>query len=150
MSNFFISQNNMFASKLATSQGARTIEYLKEQLIGYYEIGIGCMLQSSTLRTILEPVIYDRHFRIEPCVGHVMCAADIDKCVNIELQQLCFAHEDLKRCYVYLLFPFKFLHLSLSEYHIVTLKTCIVEALIETGFLVLNTTKLYKSENLQV
>lgn len=129
----------MFASKLATSQGARTIEYLKEQLIGYYEIGIGCMLQSQTLRTILEPVIYDRNFRIEPCVGHVMCAADIDKCVNIELQQLCFAHEDLKRCYVYLLFPFKFLHLSLSEYHIVTLKTCIVEALIETGFLVLNT-----------
>lgn len=63
---FFISQNNKFASKLATAEGVEPLRYLSEKLNGYYEMGVSCLLLSPTLRSIIEPVtsLYDRYLRI--------------------------------------------------------------------------------------
>lgn len=129
--NFFIPYNNMFASKLATADGVRKLMHLSEQLNGYTETGVSCLLQSPTLRSIIEPVICNRFLRIEPVVGHATSLADLDRSINMELQRVGFSTELIRNCYIYLNSVFRLSQLSLTEYQTLTLRKCFVEVLIE-------------------
>lgn len=91
------------------------------------------MLLSPTLRSIIEPVIYDRYLRIELSVGHVISLADLDKCNNIEMHLLTFPTGGIKEC-TYLQSLFSLLQLSLTEYQALTVQYCFVFVLIETAF----------------
>lgn len=66
LSNFFVPQNNMFASKLATVEGVRTLKSLSEKINGYFETCVLCLLQSQTLRSIVEPVLCNKYLRLVP------------------------------------------------------------------------------------
>lgn len=69
--NFFVPENNMFSSKLSTVRGERTRKCLLEQFNMYNEKGVTCLLQSPTVREMIEPVICNSLVRIEPLVGHI-------------------------------------------------------------------------------
>ncbi|XP_065930144.1 protein mab-21-like [Magallana gigas] len=62
--NFFVPQNNMFVSKLSTVKGAHARMCLLEQLYMYYEMGVTCcLLQSPTVKRMIEPVICNSFVR---------------------------------------------------------------------------------------
>uniref|UniRef100_K1QT37 Uncharacterized protein n=1 Tax=Magallana gigas TaxID=29159 RepID=K1QT37_MAGGI len=138
--NFFIPQNNMFASKLSTVKGVRTGECLLEQLNGYYELGVTCLLQSPTVRKMIEPVICNNLVRIEPLLGHIKSAADTDACISYEIYGLCFLNENIRDAYFILRFIIVLLNQSLTEYEKLTLEKCTADVLLKTAFLYLNTT----------
>ncbi|XP_062616000.1 uncharacterized protein LOC134277694 [Saccostrea cucullata] len=74
--NFFIPQNNMFLNKIVGV--AR--ESLLEQLYQYYRLGVSSLLLSPTLRSILEPALYDLTIVIPLSEGHSNDIACNDLC----------------------------------------------------------------------
>ncbi|XP_062593279.1 uncharacterized protein LOC134254771 [Saccostrea cucullata] len=74
LSNFFNSQNNMFANKVI---GEERI-FLLEQLNRYYKMGVSCLLLSPTLRAIVEPALVNPSFESPFADGHVKSVPDID------------------------------------------------------------------------
>lgn len=75
MPNFFYPTEQHVSSKLSSVRGARTRECLLEQLNGYYEMGVTCLLQSPTIRKMIETVICNSLVRMKPLMGHVMGTA---------------------------------------------------------------------------
>ncbi|XP_062619958.1 uncharacterized protein LOC134281519 [Saccostrea cucullata] len=82
--NFFIPQNNMFLNKIV---GAAR-ESLLEQLDQYYRLGVSCLLLSPTIRSILEPALYDLSLVIPSSEGHCNDIACNDRCILIEIWKL--------------------------------------------------------------
>ncbi|XP_065924470.1 uncharacterized protein [Magallana gigas] len=136
--NFFIPQNNMFAGKLSTVRGARTRQCLLEQLNGYYGMGVTCLLQSTTVRAMIEPVICNSFFRVEPLLGHIKSVADTDACINTELLGNEFPLENSRTNFLILRFITVLSNLSLTEYETLTLQKCTADVLVKTAFLYLN------------
>uniref|UniRef100_K1Q079 Uncharacterized protein n=1 Tax=Magallana gigas TaxID=29159 RepID=K1Q079_MAGGI len=152
--NFFIPQNNMFASKLSTVKGMRTRECLLEQLNGYYEMGVTCLLQSPTVRKMIEPVICNNLVRIEPLLGHIKSAADIDACIRKEIYERSFSNGNISEDYFILRFIIVLSNQSLTEYETLTLQKCTADVLVTAAFIYLNTStvstnkKVYRSDRL--
>ncbi|XP_052704919.1 uncharacterized protein LOC128180806 [Crassostrea angulata] len=136
--NFFIPQNNMFAGKLSTVRGARTRQCLLEQLNGYYEMGVTCLLQSTTVRAMIEPVICNSFFRVEPLLGHIKSVADTDACINWEIRCFEFPLENSRTNFLILRSITVLSNLSLTEYETLTLQKCTADVLVKTAFLYLN------------
>lgn len=151
--NFFIPQNNMFANKLATMEGTRARYSLLEQLIGYYENGVSCLLQSTTLRTIIESTC-NRYVRSELVVGYEKSAAEIDSCIKRETWSFSYCLKDIEKCYSYLKAILRFSQLFLTEYQTIALQRCTANGLIDVAFLlptispVCANRKAYKSDRL--
>lgn len=122
MFNFFIPQNNMFASKLVTSQGVRSLKNLKDQLIGYYKDGKSYLLKSPTLRSIILPYLSDIGLRIQPSVGHELSLAELDSCIAREIFHKSFTScNDPRNCDTFLTSLFSLSQLSLTEYQLITI-----------------------------
>uniref|UniRef100_A0A8W8IHS4 Mab-21-like HhH/H2TH-like domain-containing protein n=1 Tax=Magallana gigas TaxID=29159 RepID=A0A8W8IHS4_MAGGI len=152
--NFFIPQNNMFVSKLSTVKGVRTRDYLLAQLNWYYEMGVTCLLQSPTVRKMIEPVICNNLFRIEPLLGHIKSAADTDACIKKETHSIRYSSEDLGDAYFILRFIIVLSNQSLTEYKTLTLQQGTAEVLVYVAFTYLNSSTVstnktvYRSDRL--
>ncbi|XP_052704680.1 uncharacterized protein LOC128180596 [Crassostrea angulata] len=136
--NFFIPQNNMFAGKLSTVRGARTRQCLLEQLNGYYEMGVTCLLQSTTVRAMIEPVICNSFFRVEPLLGHIKSVAYTDACINEEICCIEFPLGNSRTNFLILRSITVLSNLSLTEYETLTLQKCTADVLVKTAFFYLN------------
>lgn len=143
----------MFANKLATMEGTRGRYSLLEQMIGYYEKGVSCLLQSTTFRTIIESTC-NRYVRSELVVGYEKSAAEIDSCFKRETWSFSYCLKDIEKCYSYLKAIFRFSQLFLTEYQTIALQRCTANALIEVAFLLPTIStdcanrKAYKSDRL--
>lgn len=51
---------------------------LTKQLMGYYECGMSCLLQSQTLKAIIEKLTTINVFRILPIMGDMKSVVDMD------------------------------------------------------------------------
>nr|XP_034328797.1 uncharacterized protein LOC117690049 [Crassostrea gigas] len=153
--NFFIPENNMFAAKLSTAQGESARECLFQELKMYYEMGLTCLLQSSTLTTLIynnlsgiDPIIYKRAHIIEKC------AADTDICLKKEINWLSILGKDVRENYFILRFTIILSNQSLSEYETITVQKYTTDSLVSTAFLYLNSStvstnkKVYRSDRL--
>lgn len=136
MSNFFIPQNNMFASKLATTEGVRSLEFLKEQLKSLYETGVFCLLQSSTIRSMIEPVLFNSYIRTEPVEISV---AEIDFLIKFEVGRMNFGFKYKREFYTCIQSMLNLSQLSLSQYQSQILQKCFVKYIYENASLFLNT-----------
>lgn len=147
--NFFIPQNNMFASKLTTAKGVRELKSLSEKLNGYYKTGMPCLLQSPTIRSIIEPYMCDTYtyLRIEPFFWHALSLTELDECVKNEIERLCFPFEDIQECTCYLNSISCLSESSLTEFQTLALQKCFVEILIEAGFFCLNSLSSCRNRN---
>ncbi|XP_056006105.1 uncharacterized protein LOC125658965 isoform X2 [Ostrea edulis] len=135
--NFFIPQNNMFINKVVGA--ARTA--LLERLDHYYDMGVSCLLQNPTLRSILEPALSSLTFVIPSAEGHIKAVLDLDSTVRREIMSYRFLTTDLLRCHFILLSTIdKLSRLSLSPYQTLTLQYCTAEILICTAFMMVNST----------
>ncbi|XP_052703282.1 uncharacterized protein LOC128179753 [Crassostrea angulata] len=155
MPNFFIPRNNMFVSKLSTVKGVRTRECLFTQLNGYYEMGVThCLLQSPTVRKMIEPVICTILVRIDPLKGHIKSAADIDICFRNEIFAISVLEKDVRDNYFTLRFIISLSIQSLTQYKTLTLQKYIADELVTAAFLHLNTSTdstnkaVYRSDRL--
>lgn len=82
--NFFIPENNMFQYKIiGTSR-----DVLLSQLIGYYDMGFACLMQSPTLRSILMPALCNLSYVIPFSEGHKVFKLGMLHCMNKELNWL--------------------------------------------------------------
>lgn len=146
MPNFFIPGNNMFASKLSTAKGARTLDCLLEQLYGYYEMGVSCLLESSTIRTML--VILQEMFnpvRMDPRLGHFKCLADTDHTIKTEIfYEAAVSKADSGTSMIYLRSIPNILDSAITEYQRLTLQKDLAEVLILIAF---TTCKISKCSN---
>ncbi|XP_062608948.1 uncharacterized protein LOC134270716 [Saccostrea cucullata] len=136
--NFFIQQNNMFLKKVV---GAAR-ESLLEQLTRYYRLGVSCVLQSPTLRSILEPVlstppslmpldtvhIYD--------IGCQCCINDILKTELLDISSHTFCN--LMECFSFLKSLDNLLHLPKSQCQSLTLQCCTAEVCARIPFIISN------------
>ncbi|XP_052683591.1 uncharacterized protein LOC128163940 [Crassostrea angulata] len=154
--NFFVPQNNMFASKLSTVNGARARRCLLEQLNMYYEMGVTCLLKSTTVRTMIEPVICNNFVRIEPLLGHIKSAADTDYCISSEIYWKSFLQQNIRKYYLMLRLITDLINQSFTEYETLTLQKCTADVLSVTAFINLSTSsssdntnkKVYRSDRL--
>ncbi|XP_052704661.1 uncharacterized protein LOC128180578 [Crassostrea angulata] len=144
----------MIASKLSTVKGVRSRECLLEQLNGYYEMGVTCLLQSPTVRKMVEPVICNILVRIEPFLGHIKSAADTDACIIKEIYGISFLNRNIREDYFILRFIIVLSNQSLTEYETLTLQKCTAYVLVNTAFLYLDTSTVstnkvvYRSDRL--
>ncbi|XP_052683592.1 uncharacterized protein LOC128163941 [Crassostrea angulata] len=148
--NFFVPQNNMFASKLSTVKGARACKSLLEQLNVYYEKGVTCLLQSPTVRTMIEPVICNSLVRIEPLLNHIQSAADTDYCIRREMFQKSFSQQNIRINYLILRLITVLINQSFTEYETLTLQQCTADVLSLTAFINLSTSSSSDSTNKKV
>eukprot|EP00105_Crassostrea_gigas_P035650 XP_019919798.1 PREDICTED: uncharacterized protein LOC109617684 [Crassostrea gigas] len=148
--NFFVPQNNMFASKLSTVRGERTRKCLLEQLNMYYEMGVACLLQTSTVRKMIEPVICNSLVRKEPLLSHMKNAADTDACIRQEIETKSFAEDNIQKNYLILRFILIVSNQSLTEYEKLTLQYCTADVLVATAFKNLSTSSLSSNTNKKV
>lgn len=82
--NFFIPENNMFQYKIiGTSR-----DVLLSQLIGYYDMGFACLMQSPTLRSILMPALLNLSYVIPFSEGHKVFKCGMLYCMDEELNSL--------------------------------------------------------------
>ncbi|XP_052707168.1 uncharacterized protein LOC128182529 [Crassostrea angulata] len=141
LSNFFIPQNNIFASKLATERGALTRMHLLEQLNGYYKMGLSCLLQSPTIKPFIEfsELIHvcNNPFRSETFSGRIMIFGDLESCLVEEIYQVEIFQKDTKTCYLNLKSIFLLLHESITENQKLLLQKCTADILVQTAFMLL-------------
>ncbi|XP_052705464.1 uncharacterized protein LOC128181199 [Crassostrea angulata] len=151
--NFFIRKNNMFAAKLTTAKGKCARECLFQELKRYHNMGLTCLLQSSTLKKLIcnnlsgiYPIIYKKDHIIDKS------AADTDICLKEEIYRLSLG-ENVRENYFILRFTI-LLNEPLTEYKTLTLQKCTADVLVHTAFLYLNTStvstnkKVYRSDRL--
>ncbi|XP_065929585.1 uncharacterized protein [Magallana gigas] len=150
--NFFVPQNNMFASKLSTVRGERTRKCLLEQLNRYYEMGVTCILQSPTLRIMIEPVICNSLVRTEPLLAHVKSAADTDVCIKHELDSTHYSNQNKRENYLILRFILVLIlsNRSLTEYETLTLQQYTADVFVDTAFINLTTSSSSDGTNIKV
>uniref|UniRef100_K1RQR1 Uncharacterized protein n=1 Tax=Magallana gigas TaxID=29159 RepID=K1RQR1_MAGGI len=148
--NFFVPQNNMFASKLSTVKGARSRRCLLEQLNMYYEMGVTCLLKSPTVREMIEPVIYNSFVRMETLLYHIESAANTDSCIRREMFQKGFSEQDIRINYLILRLITVLINQSFTEYETLTLQQCTADVLSVTGFINLSTSSSSDSTNKKV
>lgn len=79
--NFFIPENNMFKRKIVGSLRLELLSILNH----CYELGEGCLLQSSTLNSILSQALFSQLFVIPFIEVHRISENDIGSCVRCEL-----------------------------------------------------------------
>ncbi|XP_065929819.1 uncharacterized protein [Magallana gigas] len=149
--NFFVPQNNMFASKLSTVKGERSRKCLLEQLNLYYEKGVTCLLQSPTVRVIIEPVMCYSFLRIEPLLGHhIMSGIDLDVCIRNEIVAKSFLCQNIRSYYLILRFIIILMNQSLTEYETLTLQQCTANVSVVTAFINISTSSLSGSTNKKI
>uniref|UniRef100_A0A8W8MAL8 Mab-21-like HhH/H2TH-like domain-containing protein n=1 Tax=Magallana gigas TaxID=29159 RepID=A0A8W8MAL8_MAGGI len=148
--NFFVPQNNMFASKLSTVRGERTRKCLLEQLNRYYKMGVTCFLQSPTVREMIEPVMCNSFVRIERLRSHMKDATDTDACIIEEMRSSSFGGKDIKKNYLILRFILIVSNQSLTDYEKLALQKCTAYDLAETAFRNLITSSLSSNTNKKV
>lgn len=132
--NFFIPQNNMFVNKVV----GFAQQSLTEQLMGYYECGMSCLLQSQTLKVIIEKLTTINVFRILPIMGDIKSVVDMDISIKKEVFRLSLRPRNLQRCFIFLESIVCRSQLSLSEYQKVVLQYCTADVLVRTAFIYLN------------
>ncbi|XP_052704691.1 uncharacterized protein LOC128180603 [Crassostrea angulata] len=116
-------------------------------------MGVACLLQSPTVKTMIEPVICNSFFRVEPLLGHIKSVADTDTCIMKEISGIEFQSENIRTNCLILRFITVLLNLSLTEYETLALQKCTAGVLVKTAFLYLinslteNTNKkVYRSD----
>lgn len=122
--------------KLATAEGVRTLKSLSDKLNGYFKTGVSCLLQSPTLKSIIEPVICNKSLRLIPSVnvGHVMNDAKLDKCILTEIQGVNFHINGIGDCYTYFQSLSSLSFHSLTEYQALIVQSLFAQVLSETAF----------------
>lgn len=115
--NFFIPQNNMFVNKVV----GFAQQSLTEQLMGYYECGMSCLLQSQTLRVIMEQLTHINVFGILPMMGDTKSVVEMDISIKKEVFRMSLPSLGLKGCFINLESIVRLSQLSLSEYQKLTL-----------------------------
>uniref|UniRef100_A0A8W8MAI7 Mab-21-like HhH/H2TH-like domain-containing protein n=1 Tax=Magallana gigas TaxID=29159 RepID=A0A8W8MAI7_MAGGI len=148
--NFFVPQNNMFASKLSTVKGARARRCLLEQLNMHYEMGVTCLLQSPTVREMIEPVICNSFVRIETLLSHIKSAADTDYCIRREIYDKFFLQQNIRNNYLILRLITVLINQSFTEYETLTLQKCTADVLSVTALMNLSTSSSSDSTNKKV
>lgn len=152
--NFFYLENNMFASKLSTMNGARARESLMENLNALYEKGILCLLQSPTVRAIIEPVLSGSFYRLDTGMVHMKTIADMDVCLKREIQKLSFPSAEIKTSYLYLQSMLDLSQSPHTELQTLILQSCLAKFLFKAVFIWLDSLsdrsnrKEYKSHKL--
>ncbi|XP_052700626.1 uncharacterized protein LOC128177798 [Crassostrea angulata] len=148
---FFIPQNNMFASKLATVSGVRARECLLKQLNCYYEMGVTCLLQSPTVRKMMvEPVLRNSLVRIEPLLRHTKSSAHTDVCIKNELNKTSFPQTDIHDSYFMLRNIIILSNQSLTVYEALTLQKCTADVLVEAAFKYLNNSTISANKKIYI
>ncbi|XP_062611237.1 uncharacterized protein LOC134273077 [Saccostrea cucullata] len=127
----------MFLNKIV---GA-TRESLLEQLGQYYRLGMSCLLLSPTIRSILEPALYNLSLVIPSSEGNCNDIACNDRCILQEVLRLDFIFVEkislLKSVDTVL-------HLSLSPYQSVTLQYLTAECLVQAAFMIVSSVQYFK------
>jgi hypothetical protein len=127
--NFFIPQNNMFINKVVGA--ARTA--LLEQLYGYYNMDVSCLLLSPTLRSILEPELSSRTLVVPSFDGCDKAVVDLDRVAFQEINDVWFI-DDKRRYFILLSAREKLSRLSLSQFQALTLQCYLADILVGKAF----------------
>lgn len=110
--NFFIPQNNMFVNKVV----GFAQQSLTEQLMGYYECGMSCLLKSQKLREIIEKLTPINVSGMVPILGDIKSVVDMDISIKKEVFRVSLRPNNLKTCFKFLEIMLSLSQLSLSEF----------------------------------
>lgn len=145
--NFFVPEYNMFASRMATSEGAYARESLLKQLNGYYEKGEFFFLLSPTLNSLIFSIGRNPSSQNDSLLKR-------DACICFNLFQFVLPLTDITTCCIYLTSILNLSRLLLTEVQALTLQKFTVDVLIHLAWILLNSRsnctnkKVYKPNRL--
>ncbi|XP_062608993.1 uncharacterized protein LOC134270768 [Saccostrea cucullata] len=122
-------------------------ESLLEQLDQYYRLGVSCLLLSPTIRSILEPALYNLSLVIPSSEGQCNDISCNDGCILREIVMLRFDFYDEVVDVKHFIFKKSVdtvLHLSLSPYQSVTLQYLTADCLVQAAFMIVNSVHYFK------
>lgn len=129
--NFFIPENNMFQYKIiGTSR-----DVLLSQLIGYYDMGFACLMQSPTLRSILMPALLNLSYVIPFSDGHKVEKLFMIHCMIKELNSLLSFPKSIGRSFLLLQSISNLIQQPLSRFQSSALQYLTAETLVDVAFL---------------
>lgn len=130
--NFFIPENNMFQNEIVGASH----ETLLSQLIGFYKMGVSCLLLSPTFSSILELAIGNPSFVRPFSEGHVISKFDMVECIKKEFDTMVFEMNSKENCFLTLRSITNLLQLPLSQFQLPVLQYAVATALINAAFYV--------------
>nr|XP_022315974.1 uncharacterized protein LOC111119782 [Crassostrea virginica] len=134
--NFFISENNLFLSKVHGSAQKK----LFLELHGLYEKGLACLLQSPSIKSYITYVLYNPRLSICTNEDRMISECDHDKGLFHEIYcTTSYSPKNLDHCIKYLHTIELMIGEPLTQYQVLMLKNITATILQSTAFTLFNT-----------